>query len=220
MAARVEAHFMGDLVDQPAREKPVERRLGGEPALEKRAIGGGLLHWDERLAAPRSAKKRGVDARRRGEAGSRHAPDEAQLVPRSPRAAEHRRRPDRGALRGQAPLHDCVELCQLHVRIAQKTPEDRGAHRERQIRDDGERLVGQPHDGRVVFHHLDTGIVAEAGVELLEPSGIELDRAHAGACVRKGACQDAAAGAEVEHERAGLDAGVADELVCVGAATK
>jgi hypothetical protein len=217
---RVEAHFVGDPVHEPAREKPVERRLGGERALEKRAIRGGLLRRDERLAAPRRTKKRSVDARWRGEAGSRHAPDETQLVPRSPGAAEHRRRPDRGALCGQAPPHDRVELCQLHVRIAQKTPEDRRAHRKRQIRDDGERLVRQPQDGRVAFHHLDTGIAAEAGAKLPEPRGIELDRAHARARVRKSAGQDTAAGAEVEHERAGLDAGIADELVCEGAATK
>ena len=48
----------------------------------------------------------------------------------------------------------------------------------------------------------------------------QLDRAYSGACVGERACQRAAAGTEVEHERPGRDPGVPDELVGEGATTK
>jgi hypothetical protein len=106
------------------------------------------------------------------------------------------------------------------VRIAQEAPQDRRAHGERQVRDDAERLIRQPDDGRVTLDHLDSRIVAETGTELAERRRIELDCAHPRPSVRESARQDAAAGAEVEDERSGPDASVADELVCEGAATK
>ena len=67
---------------------------------------------------------------------------------------------------------------------------------------------------------LDLGIAAEAGLELSQRCRVELERAHAGARGGERAGQCAAAGAEVEHERARRDAGIADELVCESATTK
>ena len=217
---RVEAELVGGSVDEAAWELPVEWRLGREGAMEERRVRDRLRRRDERLGPPDRTEERRVDTGRRGEARPRHPPDEAELVPRSPRAAEHRRRPDRGALRCQPPLHDRVELGQLHVRLAQEVTQNPRARSERQVRENRERLVRQAHDGRVALHHLHARVVAEAGVELLERCRVELDRPHAGPRVGEGACQDAAAGAEVEHERPGRDAGVADELVCEGATTK
>jgi hypothetical protein len=49
---------------------------------------------------------------------------------------------------------------------------------------------------------------------------LELDRAHASADVQQGTRHSAAAGTEVEHEHARLDAGVADQRVGEGATTK
>ena len=49
---------------------------------------------------------------------------------------------------------------------------------------------------------------------------IELHRAHTRARTGERAREDAAARAEVERERAGWDAGVADEPICEGATTK
>jgi hypothetical protein len=63
-------------------------------------------------------------------------------------------------------------------------------------------------------------MAAKARPELTQRRLIELDRPHAGSCVGKRAGQSAPAGAEVEYERAGHDAGVANELVCEGATTK
>jgi hypothetical protein len=54
----------------------------------------------------------------------------------------------------------------------------------------------------------------------LEGGRIELDGAHAGPSFRQRAGQNAAAGADVEYERARREAGVADELVCESATTK
>ena len=88
------------------------------------------------------------------------------------------------------------------------------------IGDDGEGLVWKAYVRRVPLHHLDARIAAEARPQLSQRSRIELDGTHACAGVRKRPGQGTAAGAEVEHERPGLDGGVADELVCEGAATK
>lgn len=217
---RIEAELVGRPVDEPARKDPVELRLIRERPVEERGVRVRLPKRDERLGAPGRAEKRSIDGRRRSEARPRHSPHEAQLVPGSPRAAERCRGPDRGALRGEPPLHDRVKLRELHARVAEETPQDRRADGEREVRDDGERLVRQPHSDRVVFHHLDAGVGAEPRPELPERCGVELDRADPSARVRKRPCQDAAAGAEVEHERAGNDASVADELVCEGATTK
>jgi len=106
------------------------------------------------------------------------------------------------------------------VRLAQEATQNPRSRCERQVRDDGERLVRQAHDGCVALHHLHARVFAEAGAQLLERCRVELNGAHAGPRVRESAGQGAAAGAEVEHERPGRDAGVADELVCEGATTK
>jgi hypothetical protein len=186
-------------VDEPAREDPVERRLGRKRPVEERGVLAGLRQRDERLSTPGRPEERRVDARWRCEARPRHAPDEAQLVPRSPCTAEHRRGPDRGALRGEPPLHDRVELRELHARIAEEAPQDCRADGERQVRDDRERLVRQRDDDRVALQHLDAGVAAEARCELPERSSVELDRAHPGARIRERACQDAGAGTEVVY---------------------
>lgn len=217
---RVEAELVGGSVDEAAWELPVEWRLGREGAMEERRVRHRLRRRDERLGPPDRTEERCVDAGRRGEARPWHPPDEAELVPRSPRAAEHRRRPDRGALRCQPPLHDHVELGQLHVRLAQEATQNPRSRCERQVRDDGERFVRQAHDGCVALQHLHARVVAEAGTELLERCRVELDRPHASSRVRESAGQDATAGAEVEHERPLHDAGVTDELVCEDATTK
>jgi hypothetical protein len=106
------------------------------------------------------------------------------------------------------------------VRISEQAPENRRARSERQVRDNRERLVRQAHDGRVAVHDLHARVVAESVAELLERSGVELDSPHARPRVGEGACQDAAASPEVEDERTGRDASVADELVSEGATTK
>ncbi len=192
----------------------------GERAPQQRLVRGCLLRPDERLRPPRRAQDRGVDARRRSEAAARHAADEAQLVPRSPRAAEQRRGPDGSPLRREPPLHDRVELRERHARVAEQAAKDRGADGEGQVRDDRERLGRQRHQRRIALDHLDARIAAESGLELSQRGRVELHRAHAGACVGERARQRAAAGAEVERERPGQDPSVPDELVGEGATTK
>ena len=63
-------------------------------------------------------------------------------------------------------------------------------------------------------------IVTEAGPELSERVWIELDCADASTRVRESTRQDTATGAEIQHQRAGHDTGVTDELVGEGATTK
>ena len=217
---RVEAELARDSVHEAAREEPVEGRPGRERTVEQGLVVGRVRGRDERLGAPDRAENGGVDARRRCEAGTRHPPHEAQLVPRSPHAAQHGRRPDRRPLRGQAPLHDRVELRQRNARVPEEPAKDRGAGRERQIRDDGERLVRQRHHRRVSRHDLDPRMPVEAPAKVPQRGRVQFDRADPGARVGERARKDAAAGTEVENERAGVDAGVADELVGEGATTK
>jgi hypothetical protein len=216
----VETELAGGPVDESAREDPVERRLRRERLPHRRLVRGGLRRRDQRLGSPGRSQHCGLDGRRRREAGTRHPPNELQLVPRSPRAAEQRRRPDRSPLRREAPLHDRVDLGQSRTWVAEQTAQDRGACCEREIRDDCEGLVGQREQRRITLDHLDSGIGAEASPQLSYGRRVELDRAHSGSRVRERARESTVAGAEVERERARPDAGVADELVCEGATTK
>jgi hypothetical protein len=217
---RVEAELAGCPMNEAAREDTVERRSGSERALEKCFVSGRLLRTDERLRPPRRTQDRGVDARRRREARPWHPTDEAQLVPRSPGAAEHGRWPDGCPLRCEPPLHDRVKLRERHARIAEQTTKDRGARGERQVRDDRERLDGERQQRRVARQHLDVRIRAEASLELPQRYRVELDRAHSGARIDEGTRQRTAAGAEVERERSRPDSGIPDELVGEGATTK
>jgi len=219
-SVRVEAELVRHAVDDAPRQDPVERHPGVERALQRRSVPGCLLRHDERFRAPRRAEHRAVDARRRCEAGAWDAPDDAQLVPRSPGAAEQRRGPDRGSLRREPPLHDRIELGQWDARVAEQPAQDRRAGGEGQVRHDGERLGGQRDEPRVALDHFDAWIGTEAGPQLLKRYLVELDCTHAGTAVRERACDRAAAGAEVEHERPGQDPGVPDELVGEGATTK
>ena len=217
---RVEAELERRPVNQTSRKDTVERCGGGEYALQQRSISRRLLRRDERLRPPDRAQHGGVDARRRREARPWNAADEAQLVPRPPDAAEQGRRPDCGPLRGEPPLHDRVELCQRHARIAEQTTKDRCARGEGQVRDDDERLFGKRQQRRVARNHLDVAIGAEAHLELSQRGRVELDSAHAGARVDECARQRTAAGAQVERERPGPDPRIPDELVGEGATTK
>jgi len=217
---RVEAELVCCSPDQGAWEYSVERRPSGERPVQERDVCAGLRGWDERLRTSRRSEQGCVDTRRRREARTRHAPDERQLVPRSPRAAEHGRRPDSGPLRGEPPLHDRVELRERQTRVPEQASQDRRSHCERKVCDDGERLVGQAERNRVALHHLDARIVAEARPQPPERVRVELDRADASTRVRKSPRQHTAAGAEIQHQRAGHDTGVADDLVGEGAATK
>jgi len=194
---RVETELEGCAMHETARENTVERRPSGERALQQRSVCDCLFRRDERLSAPGRAQHCGVDARRRSEAGARHPADEAQLVPRSPGAAEQGRRPDGGPFRGQPPLHDRVELRQPHSRVAEQTAEDRRARGEGQVCHDRERLPGQWKQRRVARNHLDARIGSEARLELSQCGRVELDRTHAGARVGKSARQRTAARAEV-----------------------
>jgi len=106
------------------------------------------------------------------------------------------------------------------MRVPEQASEDRRSYCERNVCDDGERLAGQAERNRVALHHLDARIVTEAGPELPERVRVELDRSDASTRVRESTRQNTAAGAEIQHQRAGHDTGVADELVGEGAATK
>ena len=108
---------------------------------------------------------------------------------------------------------------QRHARVAEKAAQDRRAAANGRFATTANGSSGSAA-GRVALDHFDARVAAESRPQLPERSRVELDRAHAGACIHEGAREGAAAGAEVEHERAGRDAGVADELVCEGAATK
>jgi hypothetical protein len=216
----VETELAGGPVDESSREDPVERRLRRERPLQRRLVRGGLGRRHERLGSPGRSQYRGLDGRRRRETGTRHAPNELQLVPRSPGAAQQRRWPNRSPLRRQAPLHDRVDLGQSRTRVAEQAAQDRGARCEREIRDDCEGLVGQREQRRITLDHLDSGIGAEASPQLLQRRGIALDRAHSSSRVCERARESPVPCAEVERERAEPDAGVADELVCEGATTK
>jgi len=203
---RIEAELERKPVDGAARKEPVERRLRCEGTPDERDVLPRLRRRHERFGAPRRAQQCGVDARRRGEARARHAPDESQLMPRSPRAPKQRRRPHCRPLRGQPPLHDCVEPGQRDFRIAEKPPEDRCACRERQVGDDGERLARQWQRRCVSRDDLDPRLACEARLQLAEGGRVELDGSHPSPRVQERACEQAAAGPEVEHERIGRDA--------------
>jgi hypothetical protein len=217
---RVEAELVGGTAHQTSRQEPVERHLSRERPLKERCVCDRAARRDERLGTSDRTEHRRVDARRWREARTRDAPGEAQLVPRSPGAAEQSRRPDRRSFRREPPLDDRIELRQWHSRVAEQAAEDGGADSEREVGDHGEVLVRKADRRRVLFDHLDPRIAAETRAQLSQRGRVELDRVHARACVRKRPRQDTGAGAEVEHEHAGIDAGVADELVCEGATTK
>ena len=216
----IEPELVGRAVDETPRKDPVERPARGEGPLKLGLVGARVLGPDERLTASRRSQHRGIDARGRHEAGLRDTPDEAQLVPRSPRAAEHRRGPDGCPLHGRPPLHDHVELRQRHPRVAKQATQDRGAGREGQIRDDREPFGRQQKQSRVLLDDLHAGVSTEARLELPQRGRVELDGPNPRAGGYESPRERAAARAEVEHERARHDAGVADELVCEGAATK
>jgi len=207
-------------MDDAAGQGTVNRRPGRERVPQQGCVRDRLSRRDERLRAPHRAQHRRVDARRRREASARDASDEAQLVPRSPRAAEQRRRPHGGPLRCEPPLHDRVELSQRHARAVEQTAEDRGARGKGEVRHDREWLGGQRYERGVARDHLDARIGTEAGLQLPERSRVELDRAHACAGLGEGSGERAAPGAQVEHERPGQDPGIPDELAGEGAATK
>jgi hypothetical protein len=106
------------------------------------------------------------------------------------------------------------------MRVPEQASEDRRSCCERKVCDDGERLAGQAERNRVALHHVDARIAGEAGAELPERVRVELDGADASTRVRESARQNTAAGAEIQHQRAGHDTGVTDQLVREGAATK
>ena len=216
----IEAELECRPMHDTAREDTVERRPGGERALQRRSVSGRLLRRDERLRSPRRAQHGCVDARRWREAGPRHPPDEAQLVPRSPRAAEQGRRPDGGPLRREPPLDDRIELGQRNLWIAEQTAENRSARGEGQVGDDRERFSRERQQPGVSGDHLDTRIGTEAQLESSQRLRIELDRTDAGPRVDESARKRAAAGAEVERKSAGPDPRVPHELVGEGATTK
>lgn len=217
---RVEAEVVSLPVDEPPGEDPVERCPRAERAPQQRLVGVCLLGRDERLRPPHRAQHCGVDARRRRKAGSRHAPHEAQLVVRSPDAAEQGRGPDGGPLRREPPLDDRVELPQRHARVPEQAAQDRGAYGEGEVRDYRERLARQRHEHRIALDDRDARIAAEPRLELPQRNRVELDRLHSSPCVGKRTRQRAAAGAQVEHELRGQDPSVPDELVGEGATTK
>src|SRR5579859_1706485 len=100
----------GDVAERSAWQEVPEAARLGEPALEEGEVVERVGGRDKQDFAPRSAHDGGVDARRWRERAPRNASDERELVPSAPVAAEQRRRPHRGALRGEPPLDDRVEL--------------------------------------------------------------------------------------------------------------
>ena len=217
---RVEAELAGGTVDDATREDPVERRLSGERPVQQRSVLRRLVRRNEWFGPASRAQHGGVDARRRSEAGPRHTPDEPQLVPRSPGAAEQGRGPDGCPFRGQPPLHDRIELRQRDTRVTQQAAQDRGARCEGEVRYDRERLPRERYQRRIGLHDVDEWIAVETRPQPAQGSRVQLDGADASAGIGERAREDAPAGAEIEREHAGRDARVPDQLVGEGATTK
>lgn len=212
-SAPVEPELVRGTVNDSARQNSVDWRPCRERSPEESLAGCGVGRGDERLRPWSRSQNGGVDARARGEAGSWNPPPDAELVAGSPGAAEKGRRPYGRSLRRESPLHDCVELRQGHVRVSEEAPEDRRTGGEREVRDDGGRLVRQRDHRQVRRHHLDPWVSLEALVQPVERLQIELDGTDTGSGIGESAREDATAGAESDDEHPGHDPGLTDECV-------
>jgi hypothetical protein len=220
VAARVEPELVCSPADRPTRKNTVERRIGRERPVKERVVRARLAGRDERLRTPHSSQESGIDGRRRREARPWHAPDQRQLVPRSPAAAEQRRGPDRGPLGGKPPLDDRVHARERHAWVVEQRAQDRGPGGEGEVGDDRERLTRQRKGRRICLVHLHPGIAGKAAAEAGRRGRVELDGEHAGSRVGERAGEDATASAEIEHEGAGLDARRAYEICREGVTTQ
>lgn len=90
--------------------------------------------------------------------------------------------------------------------------------REREVRDDGERLARKRDPGRVALD--DAHVRVHATAKRRGERRVDLHRDDARACAPQREREHPRARAEVQHEIARADAGVADELLCEGSATK
>jgi len=121
---------------------------------------------------------------------------------------------------GGEPRVEIVAADATSVRLPEEPTENRRPDRERKIRDYREGL-GRKRDGRRVGgDHLDARVAREPPSQLSERDGVQLHRAHASARREERAGDDAASGAEVEHERTRGHARFADEGIGKSPATK
>ena len=88
-------------------------------------------------------------------------------------------------------------------------PENRRRAVERQVRNDAKRLARKVDRGRVPADDLD---VVPAAAQAIGPEPVELDRDDVPRRLSERLGQAAAAGAEVENEVVGPNAGVADDI--------
>ena len=96
--------------------------------------------------------------------------------------------------------------------MAHQPLEDRGRGSERRVGHHAERTTREAQVGRVGLHDRDRA-AAEAVAENPSTSAMELDGDDARTACRKPCGQRTGAGADVEDEVAGADAGVSDEAL-------
>jgi len=93
----------------------------------------------------------------------------------------------------------------------EQSPQERGGHRERRVRDHPERTPGQPQITRVCLHD-DHGRVAKPLAKHLRPSGMQLDGNDARAAFDQRRSDRARSGADIDDKITRADARVVDEL--------
>ena len=127
----------------------------------------------ERLPPTQGAEDGCVHGRRRGEGSAVDAPRNGKLVPGAPVTGELRGRPHARTLLGEPPLHDRVDSADGDGGIVEEPAKEGGSRRERQVGDNGERLMRERDACRVAVHDADVGEpAAKPGGEI----AVELDR--------------------------------------------
>jgi hypothetical protein len=106
--------------------------------------------------------------------------------------------------------HDEVGSDEL-ARGREEAAQHGGGGRERRVRDDPERLAGQPQVRHVGADDLEARCAGEPGPEEHDPPRVELEGDDARAGLQQVVGDRASARAEVEHEVAGFDAGTRHE---------
>jgi hypothetical protein len=115
------------------------------------AIRGKIARRNQRLRAPSGDEQTCIAHGRRIEGGRRQLALHAQLVECAPEDAADGARRGQSALDRHAPFDDQVGAEERHPRIVEQPVQQVARVRERDVRDDAERLVGQRDGARVAF---------------------------------------------------------------------
>lgn len=177
-----------------------------EAGADERAVGRHVLGREERALAPDQTEDDALDARRRREVAPAQGSLDAELPRWLVEQREERLMRSAGELPGRLALDD-EQGCIRRARGVQQAAHQRRGDGVRDVRDDAPRRAWQRARERVAEHARDVRVAGEPVVEDREEMRVLLDRLHSIAGGGERPREGAVAGARLEDEAAGREAG-------------